>query len=157
MQEFITAAVATGVYVITVRSGEKINGMTAAWVTQVSFAPQLIAASIAPSRYTHELIEKSGYFCLNALPDGAFDVARHFGFKSGRKTDKFTGIAYRNAMKGSPILESAYAFIECEVVSTIAAGDHNLFIGNVVDSALLKKDATPFLFRWQDFFGKRSA
>ncbi|HDN60042.1 MAG TPA: flavin reductase family protein [Candidatus Marinimicrobia bacterium] len=155
MQELITKTVPTGISVVTVRSGDKINGMTAAWVTQVSFKPAMIAVSIAPQRYTHGLIEKSGYFCINALPVESKDVAKHFGFKSGRKTDKFKGMRYTNALKGSPVLESAYAYIECEVVHAYEAGDHTLFIGTIIDSSELKENANPLIFRWNDFFGKK--
>ena len=155
MQELITKTVPTGISVVTVRSGDKINGMTAAWVTQVSFKPAMIAVSIAPQRYTHGLIEKSGYFCINALPVESKDLAKHFGFKSGRKTDKFKGMRYTNALKGSPVLESAYAYVECEVVHAYEAGDHTLFIGTIIDSAELKENANPLIFRWNDFFGKK--
>ena len=155
MQELITKTVPTGISVVTVRSGDKINGMTAAWVTQVSFKPAMIAVSIAPQRYTHGLIEKSGYFCINALPVESKDVAKHFGFKSGRKTDKFKGMRYTKALKGSPVLESAYAYVECEVVHAYEAGDHTLFIGTIIDSAELKENANPLILRWNDFFGKK--
>jgi flavin reductase (DIM6/NTAB) family NADH-FMN oxidoreductase RutF len=155
MQELITKTIPTVVSVVTVKSGDKINGMTAAWVTQVSLKPAMIAVSIAPQRYTHGLIKESGYFCINALPVESKDVAKHFGFKSGHKTDKFKGIRYTNALKGSPVLESAYAYVECEVVHTYEAGDHTLFIGSVIDSAELKEDANPLIFRWNDFFGKK--
>jgi len=155
MQELITKTVPTGVSVVTVRSGDKINGMTAAWVTQVSFKPAMIAVSIAPQRYTHGLIKESGYFCINALPVESIDMAKHFGFKSGLKTDKFKGMRYKNALKGSPVLESAYAYVECEVVHAHEAGDHTLFIGTIIDSAELKENANPLIFRWNDFFGKK--
>ncbi len=155
MQELISKTISTGVYVITVRKGDIINGMTAAWVTQVSFKPHMLTVAIAPSRYTHGLIQESGYFCVNALPDNAAELAKHFGFKSGRKTDKFKGVNYTNAMKGSPILEDAYAYLECHLVSTCEAGDHTLFNGAVIDSGELKPEAKPLIFRWSDFFGKR--
>ena len=155
MQELITKTIPTGVSVVTVRSGDKINGMTAAWVTQVSLKPAMIAVSIAPQRYTHGLIKESGYFCINALPVKSKDMAKHFGFKSGRETDKFKGMRYTNAIKGSPVLESAYAYVECELVHAYEAGDHTLFIGSVIDSAELKDGANPLIFRWNDFFGKK--
>ena len=156
MQQLISRAISTGVYIITVRKDNKINGMTAAWVTQVSFKPQMITVAIAPQRYTYGLIEQSGYYCINALPEEAIELAKHFGFKSGRTTDKFKGIMYRNALNGSPVLEDAYAYLECQLVNTCEAGDHTLFNGIVVDSGELKPDATPLLFEWGKFFGKSS-
>ncbi len=155
MQKTITVAVPTGVWVVTVRAGEKVNGMTAAWATQVSFKPRLVAVAIAPSRFTHSLIKESGYFCLNLLSKDQIELANHFGFKSGRKTDKFKGVDYENAPKGSPILKEAAAYVECELRDTFTTGDHDLFVGEVLDAAELRPGAEPLIFRWEDFFGKK--
>ncbi len=155
MQEKITRAVPTGVWIVTARAGDKVNGMTAAWATQVSFKPRLVAVSIASPRYTYGLIKESGYYCLNLLSDAQKDLADLFGFKSGRKVDKFKGVSYRNALKGSPVLEEAMAYVECEVKDILTTGDHDLFVGEVVDCDVFKPDETPMIFRWEDFFGKK--
>ena len=155
MQELITKATPTGVYIVTVRAGDKINGMTAAWVTQVSFKPKLIAVAIAGQRFTHGLIKESGIFCLNALPEGGNSLGKHFGFKSGRKVDKMKNIEFTSSLKGAPILKSAYAYVECETVQTVETGDHTLFVGKVLDCAILDKKAKPLIFEWKDFFGKK--
>ncbi len=153
MQKLITQAVPTGVHVVTVRTKEKVNGMTAAWVTQVSFKPPMIAVAIAPPRLTHGLIKEAGYFCINALPEDQIDLAKHFGYKSGRKKDKMKGVKFTNAMKGSPVLDAAYAYVECELQDVFTAGDHDIFVGSVVDVAVMKEDAAPLIFHWDDFFG----
>ncbi|NDY41278.1 flavin reductase [Dissulfurirhabdus thermomarina] len=153
MQAKISAALPTGVYVVTVRHGDRINGMTAAWVTQVSFKPPMAGVAVAPARYTHDLIQEAGRFCLNALPEGAADLARHFGFKSGRKVDKFKAVAYSSALRGSPVLEAACAYVECEVDGSCTTGDHTFFYGTVIDAGVLKEGTRPLVFRWEDFFG----
>jgi len=56
MQEVAFAALVHGVYVVTTRLEDLVNGMTAAWVSQVSLKPLLVMASIAPPRYSHRLI-----------------------------------------------------------------------------------------------------
>ncbi len=155
MQSLITRAVPTGVCVVTVRAGDRINGMTVAWVTQVSFKPRLIAVSIAPQRYTYGLIKESGFFCINALPEDEMKLAKHFGFKTGRKTDKFKDIEYENALNGSPVLKDAFAYIECGLRDVYPAGDHEIFVGEVVDSGERNREAVPLIFRWEDFFGKK--
>ncbi|MBX6422980.1 flavin reductase family protein [Thermosulfurimonas sp. F29] len=153
LQRTISQYIPQGVFVITVRHGDKINGMTAAWVSQVSFRPRLLAVAIAPERYTYELLKESGVFCINVLGDDQVDLARHFGFKSGREVDKFAGVPYLNALKGSPVLKSAIAYFECTVVSTCEVGDHVLFVGEVGDYAVQVEGAKPLLFRWDDYFG----
>ncbi len=155
MQELISRALPQGVFVVTARSGDKINGMTAAWVSQVSFKPALVAVAIAPARHTFGMIEDSGLFCINALPKGAKELAKHFGFKSGRKTDKFKDIDYDTTLRGAPVLKDAYAYLECQVVNRCEAGDHVLFIGEVLDGNELDPSAEPLIFKWSDFFGSK--
>ena len=61
---------ANGIYVLTTRLDDTINGMIASWVTQISYAPPLIMVAIHPNRYSHTLIDKSGVFALNVTPLG---------------------------------------------------------------------------------------
>jgi flavin reductase (DIM6/NTAB) family NADH-FMN oxidoreductase RutF len=152
MQDTVSKGISHGVYIVTVRTKEKINGMTAAWVSQVSFQPLLLMVSIAPARYTHNLIKESGYFAINALDESMQDYAAAFGFKSGRKADKFQGVSYFDASNGSPVLDGALAFFECRVKDIFPAGDHNLFIGKVVEAKLLKENTEPLIFHWDDYF-----
>jgi len=152
MQEAVSKGISHGVYIITVRAKDKVNGMTAAWVSQVSLKPLLLMVSIAPARYTHGLIKKSGYFAINALASDQKDVAKHFGYKSGRKVDKLNDVSYFDAKNGSPVLNDALAFVECKVVNTFETGDHTLFIGEAIEGKILKKDKSPLIFRWEDYF-----
>lgn len=49
-----------------------------------------------------------------------------------------------------PVLLDCLANIECRVVATYPAGDHVLFIGEVVGGSLLKPDADPLVIRdWE--------
>jgi len=151
MQKVAARALLHGVYILTARDGERLNGMTAAWVSQVSFRPLLVMVSVAPERYTHELIERSGYFAVNSLERRQTELARGFGFRSGRKVDKLAGVKHHAAPHGSPVLDEAVAWLECRVVDRIKAGDHTLFIGEVVaGEALSDKELLPF--SWSDFF-----
>ncbi|MBE0425851.1 MAG: flavin reductase family protein [Nitrospirae bacterium] len=152
MQDIVSKGISHGVYIVTVRTKERINGMTAAWVSQVSFQPLLLMLSIAPARFTHNLIKESGYFAVNTLDKDIQNLAAAFGFKSGRKVDKFQNVPYFDAPNGSPIIESALAFLECKVVNMFTAGDHTLFVGEVVAAKLLKEDKVPLIFHWDDYF-----
>ena len=75
-----------------------------------------------------------------------------FGFKSGRKFNKFENIKYFDALNGSPVLDEAMAFFECKLADTFKAGDHNLFIGDVVEAKLLATEDEPLIFHWEDYF-----
>jgi flavin reductase (DIM6/NTAB) family NADH-FMN oxidoreductase RutF len=152
MQDIVTKGISQGVYIITVRTKEKINGMTAAWVSQVSLNPLMLMVSIAPARHTHNLIKESGYFAVNVLTEEQQNLASYFGSQSGRNVDKFKDRNYFDAPKGSPVLDGAMAFFECKVVDTFKAGDHTLFVGEVLTAKLLRNDKKPLIFDWNDYF-----
>ncbi len=152
MQEIAFTVLSHGVYVVTTRAGEKINGMTAAWVSQVSLNPLLVMVSIAPPRYTHTLIEESGIFAINVLSLDQVELAKRFGYKSGRKIDKFAGLEILTAETGAPILPQAYAYLDLKLAHTFTAGDHTLFVGEVVDAKILHPQGQPLIFKKSDFF-----
>lgn len=150
--EIVFSSLVQGVYVVTTRLGDRINGMTAAWVSQVSFNPLMVMVSIAPARYSHDLIKESGIFAINVLTGEQVDLAKRFGYKSGRKVDKFAGLPYLTGVTGAPLLPQAYAYLELKLVDTFPAGDHSLFVGEVVDAKILHPEAKPLVFIKSEFF-----
>ena len=126
----------------------KHNVMTASWVSQVSFRPLLIMVSIAPERYTYELIQKSGEFVASILAEDQAEIADFCGTHSGREVDKVSALGIRTrpgqAVK-VPILADCLANIECRVTATYPAGDHVLFVGEVVGGSAARPDASPLL------------
>ena len=152
MQEIAFTALVQGVYVVTTRLGEKINGMTAAWVSQVSLNPLLIMVSIAPARYSHSLIKESGIFAINVLTQDQMELAKRFGYKSGRQIDKFAGLEWLPAPSGAPVLPQAYAYFDLKLVDTCTAGDHTLFVGQVLEAKILRPRSQPLVFNKKDFF-----
>jgi len=152
MQAVAFTALVHGVYVVTTRLGEKINGMTAAWVAQVSLNPLLVMVSIAPSRYSHTLIKESGIFAINVLTGEQVELAKRFGYKSGRKIDKFAGLDCLAAGSGAPVLPQAYAYLDLRLVHTYTAGDHTLFVGEVMEAKILHPQSQPLIFKKSDFF-----
>lgn len=152
MQEAAFAALVHGVYVVTTRVGDKINGMTAAWVSQVSLKPLLVMVSIAPPRYTHTLIKESGVFAINVLTRDQVELAKRFGYKSGRKVDKCAGLDWIAAASGVPVLPQAYAYLDLKLVHSFVAGDHTLFVGEVLEAKILHPESTPLIFKKSDFF-----
>jgi len=73
--------VTNGVFIITTKCGDSVNGMTAAWVTRVSFKPPMVSVSIGKTRFSHNLIKKGSVFAVNILKEGQADIGKHFGFQ----------------------------------------------------------------------------
>ncbi len=67
-----------GLYVVGARDGERRNGMTLNWASQVSFEPKLVGISVEKEAFTHELIEAGKVFSLNLLPQEERAAVRKF-------------------------------------------------------------------------------
>jgi flavin reductase (DIM6/NTAB) family NADH-FMN oxidoreductase RutF len=135
-----------GVYVIGVSHKGRSNAFTAAWLTQVSFDPLLVALSVNPDNFSFSLLQPSGVLVINVLREGQLDLARHFGTQSGRQVDKLAGRRWRPGTLGAPILLDGAAYLECRVAGIVPAGDHQLVLGRVVDGAILEPNAAPLAY-----------
>ena len=140
-----------GVYVVGARHADRTNALTCAWVMRVSHRPPLVAVAVGKTRFTHDLIAASGAFSVNVLAEGQVELARHFGLKSGRDGDKFAGIPYREGRTGSPILEGVAAWLDCRLVEGFPAGDHTIFVGEVIDAGM--GDRPPLVYDPRDYWG----
>jgi len=152
LMDAFNKGITLGVYIVTVKADDKINGMTAAWVSRTSRNPPMVTVSIGAKSYTNELIKKAGYFVVNSLAEGQQEMGKHFGFTSGRDTDKFKDIEYIEGKSGAPILKEAVSYLECDLSNTLITGDHTLFIGKVIGGRILDSTKSPLVFQRSDFF-----
>jgi len=139
-----------GVYVIGVKYKSRINGMTAAWVNQVSSQPPMISVAIGKSHYTSELIPKAKSFSVNILSSDQIEVARKCGFVSGRNQNKLREEELTYQATGAPILSNCTAYLDCKLYYQIEVGDHILFIGTVIKAN--SKNQPALVYRSSDFF-----
>jgi flavin reductase (DIM6/NTAB) family NADH-FMN oxidoreductase RutF len=138
--------VTTGVYVIGVAEGERRNAFTAAWLTQVSFDPLLLALSVNPEHASYPLLLGGGGFVVNVLRRDQLRLAEAFGTRSGRDQDKLAGIPWHPAPSGAPILTGALAWIDCRLHDRFRAGDHEIILARPVAGELVAPEAAPLLY-----------
>jgi flavin reductase (DIM6/NTAB) family NADH-FMN oxidoreductase RutF len=123
------------VAVITVHANGKDSGMSAAWVSPVSFSPPLFGVSIASKRHTHSMIVETGEFAVNFFTLEKAEIFAKFGGCSGKDTDKFGKFGVK-ARKGdtvrAPIIDGAYAVYECRLFDRKRFGDHDWFVGEIL-------------------------
>jgi flavin reductase (DIM6/NTAB) family NADH-FMN oxidoreductase RutF len=128
-----------GVYLLTVRRGEEINGMPVSWVSQVSHHPPLLMICVARARYTHSMLKDSGAFALNIMERGQRGLVDRFMARDVPKGAKFEGLDYGTGVTGCPILKNALAFLECRVTFSQDTGDHTIFVGEVVSAGSVRE------------------
>ncbi len=108
------------------------DGMTAKWGTQVSFEPRLYAIAIEAGAHTRANIEATGVFSISFMPGDTQELALQLTRHSTSGAGRLEGQEVSYFETGAPVLDRAVGWIECRVVETHEAGDHVLFIGEVV-------------------------
>jgi flavin reductase (DIM6/NTAB) family NADH-FMN oxidoreductase RutF len=113
----------------------KPNVLPLAWAMPTSRDPALVAVSVAPSRYSHGLIEETKEFVVNLPTLDIIEETLACGRTTGKTTDKFaeTGLTPLPARKvKAPIIKECIAHLECKLHSQFKTGDHTIFVGEVV-------------------------
>lgn len=136
-----------GLYVLGSREGERRNGMTINWVTQVSFDPKLVGVGIEKTAFTHELVTAGGVFSLSTIAREDKAIVRKFTKPVEVDTAAMTlnGIAFHDGATGAPILDQAVAFVDCEVRQAVDCGGHTFFVGEVVATGFQRAEDTEVL------------
>lgn len=131
-----------GLYVAASKFDKKMNGCIVNTVMQVTSNPLQIAAAVNKQNLTCELIQKSNMLSLSVLSETApFSLFQHFGFQSGRNTDKFVDYPFKMTEQELPYLtDHTTAFIDCKVTNTVDLGTHMLFICSVNDCEVLSSE-----------------
>ncbi len=127
------------VLVTVVDEDGSTNIITLAWSMVTSFNPFMIAISVAPARYSHDLIKKGREFIVNVPNMDIVKETLFCGRNSGRNVDKFaaTGLTPIPAKHVKPaLIAECIAHLECKVVNEITTGDHTIFVGQVVNASV---------------------
>ena len=129
-----------GLFVLTARDGAKDNGCIINTVTQLTDSPKRISIAVNKANLTHDMIVKTGEFNVSVLSnDAPFALFQHYGFQSGRNTDKFAGVQgmarSTNGIYYIPYCTSA--FLSAKVTQAVEFETHTLFIADVTEAKLL--------------------
>lgn len=122
---------ATGVAVVTTCTHEGLAGLTVNSFCSVSLNPPLVLVCIDLNSYTLTFFRKSCSFVVNILTDQQEHLSRCFATPSQERYEHFCHVPYHFVATGSPVLDSALAFIDARIVAEYPAGDHVIFIGHV--------------------------
>ncbi|MFO7554891.1 MAG: flavin reductase family protein [Desulfobacterales bacterium] len=138
-----------GLYIVTSKDEDRMNGQIVNTVIQVTSEPPRIAVIINKNNYTHELILKSKVFSASVLDESApMTFLGPFGFRSGRDFDKLSKVSFKEGITGCPLItEHALSVLEAEVINQVDLGTHTVFIGNVVRSEVLN-EGTPLTYQY---------
>lgn len=131
------------VFVLTAADGDRRNGQIVAWVMPATIVPQVprVLVGVGRMTYTRELLEASRKFALNLLGVDQWRWVTHFGFRSGRDVDKFSGVSFERGRTGSPLLPGIVGYLECQVRSALDGGAHLYYLADVLAGKLVSDQA----------------
>jgi flavin reductase (DIM6/NTAB) family NADH-FMN oxidoreductase RutF len=112
-------------------------GLTVASLVCLSLEPPLVAVSIGKESARHEPMRNAGGFAASLLSEDQAHLAQHFARSGVPPVALWVGVATRPGTHG-PLLEGALAWLECTTWAEYDAGDHTLFLGEVVSTELGK-------------------
>ena len=127
--------IASGLFVVTAKCEDKEDAVLASWVNQCAFDPPAVTIALATLRQARLLVEGAGAFIVNILPKDDMALLKYF---SRPPEDIFKGVMTRKGLEDIRILIDAVAYLECEVVQSMQAGDHVLYVGEIVGGKTLK-------------------
>jgi flavin reductase (DIM6/NTAB) family NADH-FMN oxidoreductase RutF len=122
----------TGVTVVTALDGDQAQGITVNALSSVSLEPPLVMVALDRRRFITPTVRDAGRFAVNILAETQQALSDCFaGAEVSPGRDAFCGAAWHPGETGLPLIDGAVASLECTVVETFSAGDHDLFIGRV--------------------------
>lgn len=143
LQRQVFGALPTGVTAITGLTAEGTpRGFVVGTFQSLSLDPPLVTFCVDKGSSTWPTLRSLGRFTANILSTEQLTVCRALSRKGD---EKFQGVEYEESPIGTPRIAGATAWIDCEVLSEVVAGDHYMIVGAI--EALVPGEGEALLFR----------
>lgn len=111
------------------------NIITVAWAGTVCTNPPMVSISVRPSRYSYDMIKKTGEFVINLTTEKLAFATDYCGVRSGRDVDKFKEMKLtkeKAEFVEAPMIKESPVCIECRVREIKELGSHHMFLADVL-------------------------
>jgi flavin reductase (DIM6/NTAB) family NADH-FMN oxidoreductase RutF len=133
-----------GVFVLTAAYESARSGVLTRWIQPCSVQPPLLMVAIKLGSAVEPLIRDSHCFAICQVSDNDRTLLRRFAITPTRGDDPFLTIPARRATTGSPIIERALAYLDCEIVRVVDLdADHRLYVGEVLEGDVINPERHP--------------
>jgi flavin reductase (DIM6/NTAB) family NADH-FMN oxidoreductase RutF len=126
----------SGIFIVTSTRGGVRSAYVGSWIQQAAFEPPAITIAMNKHRPVLSLLEPGSGIGVNIL--GRRQATLYARFEKGfdLNEDPFVGEAVTTAMTGVPLLEEAFAYLDCRVRTMVDAGDHMVILAEVLAGGL---------------------
>lgn len=132
---------ASGVTIATALDAQGTpHGLTVSSFTSVSLDPPLILICLGHQVTIIEHFRAAKHFGINILSEQQQSLSDRFARKG---FDRFDGLPWDRGITGVPVIPGALAAIECSVHQRFSSGDHDIFVGLMVQTRV--SDGEPLI------------
>jgi flavin reductase (DIM6/NTAB) family NADH-FMN oxidoreductase RutF len=132
----------SGVTAVTTRDAAgRALGLTVTAFSSVSLEPPLVLVCVDDRSETHVGFRESGAFGVSILAEDQESVSRRFAWGGAAKFDDTELVT---GSSGVPLVAGALAHLECRVVASHPAGDHTIYVGEIL--ALATRPGRPLVY-----------
>ena len=121
---------------VSVTDGEgRDTIITVAWTGTICTNPPMVYISVRPSRFSCDMIRKTGEFVINLTTEETAFATDYCGVRSGRDTDKFEKMhltRQKAEYVKAPLIAECPVSIECRVTEEKPLGSHTMFMAEVL-------------------------
>ncbi len=135
--------IASGLYVATAMVDGRPLGLLCSFVEQAGFAPPMISLAIAPGRPIVAALDGDGLFGLHVLSKENSGLLK--AFARGDNPEAFAELAQVSNKNGVPQFADAWAFLTCQVRGKLDAGDHAIYVAEVIDGLVQQETGEPMV------------
>ncbi len=124
---------------VTCCADGRVNVLTVGWTGICATHPPMTYISVRPSRFSYDMIRKTGEFVINLTTTAMVKAVDFCGVRSGRDTDKLAacGLHTLPAEHGDvPVLAEAPVSLLCKVRQIIPLGSHDMFLAEITGTSV---------------------
>jgi flavin reductase (DIM6/NTAB) family NADH-FMN oxidoreductase RutF len=131
-----------GLYVIGVRDNDIYHAFTGSWLSQCSMKPPQVMLGVRQGTHSLEMVRASKVFSVNFLAKDDKKILEQFFKPTPSSGNRFGDLEFSLKKTGTPLLNKAIAFLECEVRHIFDMGDHAIVVGEVVEAEVIREGPT---------------
>src|SRR5688572_29463463 len=113
----------SGVFVVTVATGEQKLGLTIGSLVSLSLDPPLVGFSVSREAAMHELLREAGGCAVSLLAAGQEWLAQHFAM-GVPPIAMWHKVGMEAGANGAPLLVGALGWLECTLKQEVVVDTH---------------------------------
>jgi flavin reductase (DIM6/NTAB) family NADH-FMN oxidoreductase RutF len=122
------------VVVVTARGETEARGITIGSFTSVALEPPLVSFNVGRDSRMHGVMEHCSVFAVHVLSEQQVHLAKRFATPGLTGEEQFEAVPHHTRPGGAlPLLDDVTARLLCTPEDSIVAGDHTLYVGQVVE------------------------